>query len=98
MKVRLTSAAEAELEEAVSWYRSISRDLCRRFLAEIRSGKERIRMHPHAWHPMGAELRRYRLTSFPYGLIYEITDSGIDVLAIAHLHREPEYWKNRVRR
>lgn len=32
---------------------------------------------------------------FPYMLIYTIEESEIIVLAVAHQHRKPNYWKNR---
>ena len=33
---------------------------------------------------------------FPYGLIYEASDVQIIIVAVAHLHRAPEYWRERV--
>jgi hypothetical protein len=32
----------------------------------------------------------------PYGVIYNIDQDGILVVAVAHLHRRPAYWQNRV--
>jgi plasmid stabilization system protein ParE len=98
MRLRLSAAAEAELDEAVAWYRAQAGSLSQRFLDEIRAGRDRIGAHPNAWQPLGDGIRRYRLATFPYGLIYEIVDGEINVLAVAHLHREPDYWRNRLRR
>jgi hypothetical protein len=30
---------------------------------------------------------------FPYGIIYEATETEILILAIAHMHRRPDYWR-----
>jgi hypothetical protein len=33
---------------------------------------------------------------FPYGVIYTIDPQGILIVAVAHLHRHPTYWRSRV--
>lgn len=43
-------------------------------------------------------MRRCRLSRFPYGLIYAIENADTLVLAVAHLHREPDYWRDRLKR
>jgi hypothetical protein len=43
--------------------------------------------------------RRYSTLSderFPYGIIYELSEDEIVIIAVAPLHREPEYWRSRV--
>jgi hypothetical protein len=32
---------------------------------------------------------------FPYGVIYQVTDEEVFIIAVMHLNREPNYWKNR---
>jgi toxin ParE2 len=96
MKVRLLVPAAAELEEAVAWYRALAPALDQRLLAEVRAGCRLIAEHPHAWHPIESGVRRFRLRHFPYGLIYVIEAEEIIVLAVAHLHREPTYWRSRM--
>ena len=50
-------------------------------------------------HPLAEGIRRYRLSRFPYGLIYTINNDDILVLAVAHLHRlRPDYWRDRLNR
>jgi hypothetical protein len=34
---------------------------------------------------------------FPYGVVYQILESEILVVAITHLHRRPGYWRDRSR-
>jgi len=58
---------------------------------------DRIRRFPEDWHPIGDEIRRCRLRRFPYGLIYSKDEAGILILAVAHTHREPDYWRDRIR-
>jgi hypothetical protein len=33
---------------------------------------------------------------FPYGIVYELSEIEIVLIAVAHLHREPEYWRSRL--
>ncbi|RIK09594.1 MAG: class II fructose-bisphosphatase, partial [Acidobacteria bacterium] len=52
---------------------------------EVRIAQSRICEHPAAWHPLEPAIRRYRLRSFPYGLIYAVENGEVVVLAVAHL-------------
>jgi len=48
--------------------------------------------------PAGRRVRRCRLSRFPYALIYTIDNGDILVLAVAHLQRRPDYWRDRLKR
>jgi hypothetical protein len=52
--------------------------------------------HPTGWHPLSSHTRRCRLRRFPYGVIYNIDQDVILVVAVTHLHRRPAYWQGRV--
>jgi toxin ParE2 len=96
VKIRLLAPALAELDEAVNRYEAHSPSLKIQFLLEIETAKSRIVEHPNAWHPIEAGSRRFRLDRFPYGLIYAAKADEIVVIAVAHLHRKPEYWRKRL--
>jgi len=96
MTIRLLAAAEAELDDAINWYDAQAPGLGSAFLLESVKAFRLIEQHPAAWHPMTAVIRRCRLARFPYGVIYTSDDQGILVIAIAHLHREPVYWRERL--
>ena len=95
MNVRLLEVARQELDEAVSYYNGQSPGLGDAFALETVAAIDRIRRFPDAWHPLGDEIRRCRLRRFPYGLIYSKDEDGILILAVAHTHREPGYWRDR---
>ena len=97
MKLRIEAAAQRELEEAAEWYGAIRLALAAEFLAEFDHGIRMIIQAPNAWHPVGPNLRRYRLDRFPYGIIYHPSAAEIVVIAIAHLHRHPDYWRRRLK-
>lgn len=66
------------------------------FLSEIIKCLDRIVEFPHAWHAFSKSTRRIRTKRFPYGLIYHMTADEIILIAVAHLHRKPGYWKKRI--
>ena len=98
MKVRFLEIAELELDDAIRWYESQVPRLGDAFLVEVLSAATRIAQYPEAWQSLDDDLRRCRLSRFPYGLIYAIEGGDILVLAVAHLHRNPDYWRDRLQR
>ena len=67
------------------------------FLLETVAAIDRIRRFPQAWHPLGENTRRCRLRRFPYGVIYHEDKDEILIVAVAHSHRRPDYWRDRVK-
>lgn len=98
MNVRLLEVAQQELDEAVAHYNGVSPGLGDAFLLETVAAINLVRRFPDAWHPLDNEIRRCRLRRFPYGLIYSKDKGEILILAVAHAHREPGYWRDRVKR
>jgi toxin ParE2 len=97
VNVRVLEAAQWELDEAVSYYNGQVAGLGDALLLEMIAAIERIRQFPEAWHPLGEKLRRCRLRRFPYGLIYHADETGVLLVAVAHLHRRPGYWRDRLK-
>ena len=96
MDIRFLDIAQRELDEAVEYYNAESPGLGDQFLLEVLSALERIRQYPSAWHPFTQNTRRCQTRRFPYGVVYQILQSEILIVAVAHLHREPGYWQNRM--
>jgi plasmid stabilization system protein ParE len=96
MSVRLLPVAQSELDEAIHWYAQQAPGLGDSFLVEFLRTIQLIERHPLGWHPLSSQTRRCRLRRFPYGVIYNIDQDGILVVAVAHLHRRPAYWQGRV--
>jgi len=88
--------AEKELEEIEKYYDDIRDELGDRFRDEIQLTISRILKRPHAWQPLSSIIRRCRLDTFPYGLVYHVKPDGIRILAVTHLHRDPNYWVDRL--
>ncbi|MBF0186291.1 MAG: type II toxin-antitoxin system RelE/ParE family toxin [Magnetococcales bacterium] len=97
MKVRFLEVARQELDEAIFFHDAQAPGLGKAFLGEILATLDLIRRYPTGWHPLSAETRRCRLRRFPYGLIYHADDAEILIIAVAHLHRRPDYWRDRLK-
>lgn len=97
--MRLTYIQEARLEfaEAVSYYKSCREGLGLEFYRRVIAAEEDILQQPEAWACLDEPYRRKLLKQFPYGLIYHQPEPDwIEIVAVMHLHREPDYWKNRM--
>jgi len=51
---------------------------------------------PRRWPASDLDTRKFVLRRFPYAVIYHERKSVVRILAIAHGHRQPGYWKDRV--
>lgn len=96
MSVRLLQSAQAELEDAIAWYASQAPGLGDAFLIETLKTLKLIEQYPKAWHPLTQQVRRCRLRRFPYSVVYAQEGSDLLVLAVAHQHRKPGYWRARL--
>jgi toxin ParE2 len=94
--VRFLEVARNELRDAVRFYEAQRPGLGVEFQNEVRTTIERIKHLPEAWQPMSEHARRCRTRRFPYGVIYRAGSDEILIVAVAHLHRNPEYWEDRL--
>jgi plasmid stabilization system protein ParE len=94
-RVEISGEAEAEIDEALTYYDAIRPELADELYDLILHGLERISEFPEAWPTLGIGTRRFILRKFPYDLIYRMRNGEPYVLAFAHQHREPGYWSDR---
>jgi len=89
--------AEAELGDAAVYYaQQASPRVAEAFLDEFERVIELLVLNqqagPHGMHGM----RVYHLDRFPYTVMYEEDGRGPQIYAVAHQHREPGYWNERL--
>jgi len=96
MKIRFLEVAQIELDEAIEYYNYEVPGLGEAFLTEVFNALDRIGKYPEAWQPCSKRTRRCQTRRFPYGIMYQIREDEIVIVAIANLHRKPAYWKNRI--
>ena len=97
MKIEFLPPARAELTDAISYYNTQSEGLGYEFAAEVKRTLERIAQNPDAWFKLSKRTRRCRTIRFPYGVIYQIREETLLIVAIMHLSKEPETWKSQLR-
>ena len=87
--------AESEFREAIDYYEDRESGLGYDFSIEVFTTIQNIVNHPTAWPIIEEDMRRCLVNRFPYGVIYSIEQDKIFILAVMHLRRYPDYWKNR---
>ena len=96
MRVEFLDVAKIELRKAIAFYEGRRPRLGAEFAAEVKRSLERIVQFPEAWTMLSKRTRRCRTKRFPYGVIYQIQEDFILIVAIMHLHHEPDSWRDRV--
>jgi len=97
MKYSFHPEAKKELFKAIHYFEECQSGLGLEFSKEIFSTIQRIIHFPVAWSKFSENTRRCLTNRFPYGVIYQIVEEEIVVIAIMQLNREPDYWKKRIK-
>ena len=87
--------AESEMIDAAVYYETQQPDLGRRFLATVQDAVNRIVLNPHLYPVVELDVRRCLTKTFPFGVLFREVSGMIVIMAVMHLHRDPDYWKNR---
>jgi plasmid stabilization system protein ParE len=95
MKFEFHPAAEEELNQAVDYYNDCQPMLGWDFAQEVYSTIQNILAYPEAWTPLSKNTRRCLVNRFPFGVIYQIRENEILIIAVMHLNRIPGYWQSR---
>lgn len=90
--------ARAEVEHSVEFYETRLDGLGLRFLAAVEQTAERISVSPDAGAPLPGGFRKRIVSGFPYCVIYRVWEDYVYLVAVAHQHRRPDYWRKRVDR
>jgi plasmid stabilization system protein ParE len=92
--IRVDVEAEADIEQAVSWYEENRPEEVSAFLSEVAFAFRKIRRKPDGYGRLehasaGLDVRRIYLRNLPYALAFTRWDGGLNVLAVAHTYRRP---------
>jgi plasmid stabilization system protein ParE len=88
--------ARDELAEAKRFYNRQQQGLGESFQREAEAAARLIQERPLAWQIEVEPVRRFIFDRFPYKMLYIIRAEQIVVIAVAHQHRQPDYWVDRV--
>ena len=93
--VRLHPDAITEAKAAYEWYAERNPSAANAFISELNQAISQIQNGPELWTMHLRGTRKFLLRRFPYGVVYRIAQSNIQVIAVAHGRRRPGYWKSR---
>jgi len=94
--VRFLLPAEFELLDGAKYYEAQASGLGASFLEATELAVMDLATHPESWTVVRAPIRRRLIRRFPFGLLYRDDPEEIVVLAVMHLRRQPDYWRNRL--
>jgi toxin ParE1/3/4 len=89
--------AEPELRAAAYWYDEQRPGLGDDFLTAIHGVIQHIAEKPRAFAAYRdlPDVRRVLLKGFPYAVVFQLYESDVYILSIAHQRRRPRYWAGR---
>ncbi len=93
--VRFLPEAEFEMIAAASWYERQQAKLGKRFLNTVQDTIHRITLNPELYPIVESDIRRCLTNIFPFGVLFRIRSDMLQIIAIMHLNRNPDYWKGR---
>ena len=94
----ITFHPEAVLEAraAREWYRERSEAAADGFVAELDAAIAQILASPDRWPAFIPPTRRFLFRRYPFFVVYQSTADAVQIFAVAHGHRRPGYWRNRI--
>lgn len=96
MRIELHPRADAEFAAQVEYYEDEQPGLGQRFYREVIHCLDWIADNPEIPR-LRTHYRRVNLKVFPFYVAYVLEGDLVWVLAIAHGHRKPGYWMDRMK-
>jgi len=96
MNLKFIPPAEQELFDAYHFYEDQLIGLGYQFMNEFNRVLKFILSYPTLWAKVGKRTRRALLKRFPYFILYIFEDETVHITCIAHQHRDPEYYLDRI--
>jgi len=97
MTLRITDAAESDIEAAIGWYTERSMEAGLAFASKLRLALEHVEQYPLSGRSIDNEVRRFLVKDFPYLVIYRLLppDQTPEVFVLLHTSRAPDSWRER---
>lgn len=96
ISLRLHPAARREIQRAFEWYlEEAGQRIAAGFLDDFEQTLTLLKNHPEIGEPGGSHTRRLIFQRYPYTVVYRLKGETLEIVAIAHHSRQPEYWVGR---
>lgn len=91
-----------ELRYAARWFAQGGQGRGRRFKIAYDAAVERVLEWPqsgamHEDDQLEVEVRKAKVARSEYWIVYFVENDALNVVAVAHERRKPDYWKDRIR-
>ena len=94
MKYFLHPQAKEELEQTILFYKKQQAGLEKRFIEAAEDSINRVCRNPLLYRKID-NARKCRLLHFPYAIVFRIKPAQIEIIAVMHLRKQPNYWQSR---
>ena len=96
MQLEFHPHAHLDANEALTYYLARSQRAAEGFVRELDRALDSIAKNPqHFGRFTEDDFRACTVTRYPYQVVFRIEGDILYVIAIAHVSRRPEYWRNR---
>ncbi|MCU1245809.1 MAG: hypothetical protein JWN02_1719 [Acidobacteria bacterium] len=96
MRARFLRPAEVEVDQAIRYFDDQREGLGNRFEQDLIRAVTAITKWPLRGVRIGDRVRKFRLRTFRYNVIYLVEDPEVIIVAVAHHRRRPGYWRRRL--
>ena len=93
--LRVRPEAEIDAFETALWYASERAGLGGEFLDALREVFGHVERSPLRFPLVTPAIRRAMLRRFPFGVFFVTDEDCTTVIAVMHLHRDPDSWERR---
>ena len=94
MKYFLHPQAKEELEQTILFYKKQQAGLEKRFIEAAEDSINRVCRNPLLYRKID-DARKCRLLHFPYAIVFRIKPAQIEIIAVMHFRKQPNYWQSR---
>ncbi len=95
-KLEFHPDAEAEFDEALSWYESQKEGLGQNLFNDYIAIEDRLKTMPEQFPLVMERVRRANLSQFPFSVFFVIIQTSVFVYAVFHQKRNPQDWVERL--
>ena len=97
MNIAFHPEALVEFQDAARHYAGCQEGLELRFIAAVEAVLGRVQQNSEWGIIFEDDIRRSLTHVFPYAVLYSIEADYLLIIAVMHCHREPGYWRHRVK-